>query len=170
VTTAVELIPSITPQRHALNRNRSDSSYGAIFDLLDVVKDPEIPVLSIWQLGILQDVKVADDVVNVVITPTYSGCPAVAWITQEIIDCLAAAGYARVAVDVQLSPAWTTDWLDGPARQALRDYGIAAPQQCQCPQCGSADVAVVSEFGSTACKALYRCRTCHEPFDYFKPL
>jgi ring-1,2-phenylacetyl-CoA epoxidase subunit PaaD len=144
------------------------------------VVDPEIPVLTIADLGVLRDVAITDDGVEVAITPTYSGCPAMNMIALEIEIALERAGFARPKVRTVLSPAWTTDWMSEHGRQKLRAYGIAPPQpgggrralfgvqQVACPQCGSEDTEVLSEFGSTSCKALWRCRSCREPFDYFK--
>ncbi len=132
-------------------------------------------MLSIWDLGVLQDV-VVDDAgqITVIITPTYSGCPAMKQIAQDVENALLEAGHERVTVQSQLSPAWTTDWMTEEGREQLRQYGIAPPgvrrgdKKIQCPQCKSDKVRLVSEFGSTACKALYQCTDCAEPFDYFK--
>lgn len=151
---------------------------------LEKVTDPEIPVLSIVDLGIVRGVEWLDDVCVISITPTYSGCPAMQEITHDIQQCLQQQGVAAVRVNVVLSPAWTTDWMTEKGRQALHDYGIAPPQEkaidisgllqrrdpvtVSCPLCGSANTRLVSHFGSTACKALYRCMQCSEPFDYFK--
>lgn len=144
------------------------------------VVDPEIPVLTIADLGVLRDVVVHDDGVEVAITPTYSGCPAMNMIALEVELALARAGIAGVKVRTVLSPAWTTDWMTDEGRRKLKDYGIAPPakragrralfgaDQVACPQCGSRDTELLSEFGSTSCKALWRCRSCREPFDYFK--
>jgi len=144
------------------------------------VVDPEIPVLTIADLGVLRDVTVTDEGVEVAITPTYSGCPAMNMIALEIELTLAREGIRNSKVRTVLSPAWTTDWMTEHGRQKLKDYGIAPPQagsgrralfgeqQVACPQCGSIDTEVLSEFGSTSCKALWRCRSCREPFDYFK--
>ncbi len=144
------------------------------------VVDPEIPVLTIADLGVLRDVVVRDDGVEVAITPTYSGCPAMNMIALEVELALARAGIADVKVRTVLSPAWTTDWMTDEGRRKLKDYGIAPPEQSAgrralfgaddvaCPQCGSRDTELLSEFGSTSCKALWRCRSCREPFDYFK--
>jgi ring-1,2-phenylacetyl-CoA epoxidase subunit PaaD len=153
---------------------------------LRAVPDPEIPVISVTELGIVRDVQLGDDgVVEVVVTPTYSGCPATELIAQEIVAALRAAGAAEVRVRTRLAPAWTTDWIDGAARERLRAYGIVppgersgvdarplnfVPRQLACPRCGSSDTERLSQFGATACKALYRCRACAEPFEYFKPL
>ncbi|OJY70359.1 MAG: phenylacetate-CoA oxygenase subunit PaaJ [Rhodospirillales bacterium 70-18] len=144
------------------------------------VVDPEIPVLSIADLGVLRDVRVAGGRVEVVITPTYSGCPAMHMIAAEIRLALARAGLGEALVTTVLSPAWTTDWLSQAGRRKLAEYGIAPPppgggrralfgvEQVACPRCGSGDTEQIAEFGSTACKALWRCRACREPFDAFK--
>jgi ring-1,2-phenylacetyl-CoA epoxidase subunit PaaD len=146
---------------------------------LETVTDPEIPVLTISDLGILRDVSVHDDTVRVTITPTYSGCPAMNMITLDIETALARAGI-KARVNTRLSPAWTTDWLTDAARSKLAAFGIAPPERTAsrralfgeahpaCPRCGSADTELISEFGSTACKSLHRCRACREPFDAFK--
>ena len=144
------------------------------------VVDPEIPVLTIADLGVLREVTVSDGHVEVAITPTYSGCPAMNMIGLEIELALDRAGFHNSKVRTVLSPAWTTDWMSEAGRRKLREYGIAPPQgpssrralfgvqQVACPQCGSEDTEVLSEFGSTSCKALWRCKSCREPFDYFK--
>ncbi|GMQ86556.1 MAG: phenylacetate-CoA oxygenase subunit PaaJ [Acidimicrobiia bacterium] len=144
-----------------------------IEDLLAGVVDPEIPVLSIGDLGVLRNVSVAGDgSVTVTITPTYSGCPALGVIEEDIVSVLEAAGYERVAVDTVFSPAWTTDWMNDDARRRLNDYGIAppGPEPVLCPQCSAPETTVVSPFGSTACKALMVCNECQEPFDHFKAI
>jgi len=150
------------------------------WDAAAAVVDPEIPVLTIADLGVLRDVSVNDGRVDVAITPTYLGCPAMNMITLEIELALERAGIAGATVRTVLSPAWTTDWMTEDGRRKLRDYGIAPPQpgggrralfgeqKVACPQCGSTDTEVLSEFGSTSCKSLWRCRACREPFDYFK--
>lgn len=144
------------------------------------VVDPEIPVLTIADLGVLRDVSVNDGQVEVAITPTYSGCPAMNMIALEIELALEREGIQKPKIKTVLSPAWTTDWMSDEGRRKLKDYGIAPPvagggrralfgeQQVICPQCGSVATEVLSEFGSTSCKALWRCKSCHEPFDYFK--
>jgi ring-1,2-phenylacetyl-CoA epoxidase subunit PaaD len=146
------------------------------------VTDPEIPVLTIEDLGVLRGLRIEGDRVEVEITPTYSGCPAMNAIALDVEVALREAGFREVEVKTVLSPAWTTDWLSEAGRQKLAAYGIAPPvgkasrralfgeDRVPCPHCGSADTERLSEFGSTACKALYRCRTCREPFDYFKCL
>lgn len=146
------------------------------------VADPEVPVLTIADLGVLRAVEVAGGAVRVDITPTYSGCPAMTTIRDDIVLALTAAGYESVEVRLVLSPAWTTDWMTDAGRQKLRAYGIAPPTgrssvgtgplrlslSVRCPQCGSLDTREVSRFGSTSCKALFECRSCLEPFDHFK--
>ena len=146
------------------------------------VLDPEIPVLTVEDMGILRDVRRdADGGVEVLITPTYSGCPAMTVIAMEIETALLKAGFDQARVTLVHSPAWTTDWLTDQAREKLRAYGIAPPGKTStskralfaedhvaCPKCGSEETERISEFGSTACKALYRCLSCREPFDYFK--
>jgi len=154
----------------------------AAWKILEKVKDPEIPVIDIVELGIARDVAIHGEIVEVTITPTYSGCPAMHTIEQDIRDMLGQAGFTRVRVNTVLSPAWTTDWMTETARRKLRDYGIAPPQLPpdgatavvefvpRCPRCNAPGARRISEFGSTACKALYQCRECLEPFDYFKRL
>lgn len=146
------------------------------------VADPEVPVLTIEDLGVLRAVDVQGDTVSVDITPTYSGCPAMDTIRDDVILALTAAGYAAVEVRLVLSPAWTTDWMSDAGKQKLAEYGIAPPTgrsavssgpirlaiSVMCPRCGSLDTREVSRFGSTSCKALFECRACLEPFDHFK--
>lgn len=141
-----------------------------ILNLLSEIPDPEIPVINISELEILREVMVTGDEVEVVITPTYSGCPAMKQIEDDIVSKLKENGIENIKVTSVFSPAWTTDWMSIEAREKLRKFGIAPPskQKVQCPHCGSENVDVVSQFGSTACKALYRCNGCKEPFDYFK--
>ena len=143
-----------------------------IEELLVEVVDPEIPVLSIADLGILRDATVDDDgIVTVTITPTYSGCPAMGVIEDDIRSVLGRAGYDRVVVNTTFSPAWTTDWMSNDAKRRLNEFGIAPPgPPVVCPQCAGAETRVVAEFGSTACKALMVCSSCGEPFDYFKAI
>jgi len=146
---------------------------------LETVTDPEIPVLTIADLGILRDVSVHGDTVDVTITPTYSGCPAMNMIMLDIETALAQAKI-KARVYTRLAPAWTTDWLSDAGRRKLAEFGIAPPAHAAsrralfgrehpvCPRCGSADTELISEFGSTACKSLHRCCGCREPFDAFK--
>ena len=155
-----------------------------IWDLLEEVTDPEVPVLSILDLGIVRHVEVAGEHITVTITPTYSGCPAMNTIATDIRLRLLAEGYTKLTIHNQLSPAWTTDWMTPAGRAKLEEYGIAPPVDgtasghvlnlfgqdtaVRCPLCKSAHTHLVSQFGSTACKALYQCDDCREPFDYFK--
>jgi len=148
-----------------------------LYELLSSVVDPEIPVLTLQDLGVLRDISVVDGEVKVSITPTYAGCPAMETMRADIETTLAAAGYGQVTVEQILSPAWSTDQMSQNGRDKLRAYGIAPPVstacgrpagQIACPQCNSTGVKLISEFGSTACKALYQCQDCREPFDYFK--
>ena len=162
------VIELVKEARAELVQRRRESRCGHWFRVLDAVKDPELPVLSIWDLGVLQDVQEEGGVVEVKITPTYSGCPAMETIRDQIVVVLRAAGAKEIEIHTQLTPAWTTDWIDSAAQKRLRNFGIAPPGTPACPQCGSAQTRVISEFGSTACKALYRCLDCREPFDYFK--
>ncbi len=150
-----------------------------IIHILSEVKDPEIPVLSISDLGILRSVECREDSVEIKITPTYSGCPAMDAIREDIRAALASHGIKNVEIKETLSPAWTTEWMTESGKQKLEAYGIAAPSShpCSasgddhpeyCPHCHSKKTELISRFGSTACKALYRCLDCGEPFDYFK--
>ena len=139
----------------------------AIRDVLATVMDPEIPVISIADLGIIRDISDT----RVLITPTYSGCPASHAIEQLIRDALDSNGFRDVAIETTLSPPWTTDWISDSGKAALHAYGIAPPSTAAtatCPQCGSTETEEVSRFGSTPCKAQWRCRSCLEPFDRFK--
>ena len=150
--------------------------------VLEQVADPEIPVLTIADLGILRDVRWDDGRIQAVITPTYSGCPAMQTIEQDIRTILRENGYAEVEVKTQISPPWTTDWLSAAGREKLLQYGIVPPAgstakqslraaaSLECPRCRSTNTEKISEFGSTPCKALYKCNDCLEPFDYFKCL
>ncbi len=163
----------------------------AVWALLETVTDPEIPVVSLREMGILRAVRQGADGLEVVITPTYSGCPAMEQMHDDVVGVLAQAGL-RARVLTQLAPAWSSDWITPQAQEKLRRYGIAPPHACAgasqdkvmqfarakaqgerlavaCPQCESLETTEISHFGSTACKALYRCLSCMEPFDYFKP-
>lgn len=154
-----------------------------IEEILKEVHDPEIPVLSILDMGVLREAKIEGKNVAIKITPTYSGCPAMDTIADDIKTALKEAGYST-EVELVLSPAWTTDWITEEGRKALEEYGIAAPlnpsadkaaltgesNQVKCTFCGSLNTKMVSRFGSTACKALFQCNDCHEAFDYFKCL
>ncbi len=153
-----------------------------IWELLETVPDPEIPVLSVVDLGIVRAVHWQGSIPEIVITPTYSGCPAMNTIEIHIKSVLEDHGYPGARVISVLSPAWTTDWMSEAGRRKLLEYGIAPPQkgemdkhalfaeppQVACPHCGSKNTRMIAQFGSTACKAMYRCEDCREPFDYFK--
>jgi ring-1,2-phenylacetyl-CoA epoxidase subunit PaaD len=151
------------------------------WEVAATVRDPEVPALTIEDLGILRDVREDGDRVTVTITPTYSGCPAMDAIGQDLELALRAEGYSHVEVQLVLAPAWTTDWMTDDGKRKLAEYGIAPPSGraavsgpvrlqlgVKCPRCGSLDTREVTRFGSTSCKALYECRACLEPFDFFK--
>lgn len=154
-----------------------------IWSLLETIPDPEVPVLSVIDLGIIRDVKVINGAAELTITPTYSGCPAMDVISMTIRMALLQKGYKDIKIKTVLSPAWTTDWMTEHGKQKLKAYGIAPPygsknnneinlfaepENVQCPLCNSYNTTMISEFGSTACKSLYRCNDCGEPFDHFK--
>lgn len=152
-----------------------------IWNMMKEINDPEIPVLSIIDLGIVRNINTNNGGIEVFITPTYSGCPAMDVISMNIRMCLLQNGFQKIKITQQLSPAWTTDWMTNEGRQKLKAYGIAPPigktfdkkyleeeLKVECPQCGSQNSKLISQFGSTACKALYQCKDCLEPFDYFK--
>ncbi|HEX2541692.1 MAG TPA: 1,2-phenylacetyl-CoA epoxidase subunit PaaD [Caldimonas sp.] len=165
-----------------------DSRVDRAWSVLDGVLDPEVPVLSVIDLGIVRDVVEIGPGLEVVVTPTYSGCPATEVIEQSIVEALDAAGLGPVVVRLRRAPAWTTDWMSDAGRQKLRAYGISppgpvdesrgtpirfarrAPPALACPRCASADTERLAAFGATACKALWRCRACGEPFEHFKPI
>ena len=150
--------------------------------VLDGVPDPEVPVLSLRDLGIVRDVLDEGDMMEVVLTPTYSGCPATEVIAASVREALDAAGLGPVTLTQRLAPAWTTDWISEAGKRKLNDYGIAPPgavdqqtirlrpRNVACPRCGSLDTERLSAFGATACKALHRCLACREPFEHFKPI
>ena len=165
----------------------SSAAAARAWEVLAGVPDPEIPVISVVDLGIVREIRADGDALEVTVTPTYSGCPATQVIEASIRRALADAGF-DATVRTALAPAWTTDWLTAAGREKLTRFGIAppgerapdapvplrfvrpAPRQVACPHCGATDTERLAEFGSTACKALYRCRECREPFDYFKPI
>jgi ring-1,2-phenylacetyl-CoA epoxidase subunit PaaD len=157
--------------------------------VLQQVPDPEVPALSVCDLGLVRSVTVTGNAIDVVLTPTYSGCPATEVIAQSVHDALAAAGFEPVSLTTRRSPAWTTDWISDEGRHKLRAYGIAPPsglaavhdgpmpmpiriqvRGVDCPRCNSTNTERLSAFGSTACKSLYRCLACREPFEHFKPI
>ena len=165
----------------AAAREGQNRDLHAAWSALHSVMDPEIPVISVVDLGIVREVSLDETGIEVVITPTYSGCPAGQQIEQDIRAALDAAGLGDARLTVVLSPPWTTDWMSDKGRENLKAYGIAPPAKAagkralfeeaaavECPHCGSGDTELVSEFGSTACKALWRCQACREPFDQFK--
>ena len=160
----------------------SDVTEEAVWQLLEEVKDPEVPVLSIIDLGIVRGVTINNENINITITPTYSGCPAMDVISMDIRLKLIEKGLRNVSIQQQLSPAWTTDWMSEEGKKKLKQFGIAPPnpkqQFCtsemfreeavQCPRCDSYHTELISQFGSTACKSMYRCLDCKEAFDHFK--
>lgn len=153
-----------------------------LWEILDQVMDPEIPVLSLVDLGVVREASIENGVPTVTITPTYSGCPAMKVMEEEIEAVLQGAGFESCKIETILSPAWSTDWITEKGRKELQDYGIAPPEQATsdknailghpkqvtCPRCKSRETKMLSQFGSTPCKALYQCNDCKEPFDYFK--
>jgi ring-1,2-phenylacetyl-CoA epoxidase subunit PaaD len=154
------------------------------WQVLEQVADPEIPVVSVCDLGIVREVRSDGSNLTVVVTPTYSGCPATEVIESEIRSALASAGAFHVTVQTRLSPPWSTDWISAQGKDKLRAYGIVpptpatdgaqpiriVPRSLECPRCGSRETTRLSQFGSTACKALWRCEQCKEPFEHFKPI
>jgi ring-1,2-phenylacetyl-CoA epoxidase subunit PaaD len=191
----VNAIPSPEARRHPADEGAEEPADKRLFrvsrarqrawEILEGIPDPEIPVVSIRELGILREINEQDGELEVVLTPTYSGCPAIGQIEDDVRAALD-AGDIRAHVVTRLAPAWTTDWITEPARQKLRQFGISPPHSAPdnvvrfarhgptapdvpCPHCGGANTTETSHFSSTACKALYRCLDCLEPFDYFKP-
>lgn len=167
------VIPTLHPVFAERVSFRNNSDCGEIWKVLDTVYDPELPGLTLWDLGVLQNVRQENEMITVVITPTYSGCPAVDAMSEDAIIALHDAGFEKVNVDVVLSPAWTTDMISPAGKKQLKALHIAPPshdEHVHCVVCNSRDTEVLSEFGSTACKAMYRCNHCMEVFDYFKTL
>ena len=173
----------------AAREHASSARIARAWEVMRGVLDPEVPAISVTDLGIVRDVIAHDDGLEVVVTPTYSGCPATEVIAQSISDAIDAAGLGPARVTQRRAPAWTTDWITPQGRDKLRAYGIAPPGSCaseataakvspirlmarnvDCPRCGSSQTERLSAFGSTACKSLYRCIACREPFEHFKPI
>lgn len=168
-----------------------DERVHTAWSVLETVLDPEVPALSVCDLGIVRDVVVHDDGLEIVLTPTYSGCPATEVIERDVLNAIDVAGLGPARVTLRRAPAWTTDWISAEGRRKLNEYGIAPPGAAQredgavpirffgrrinahspnCPRCGSEQTERLSAFGATACKALYRCLACREPFEHFKPI
>lgn len=154
-----------------------------VYQYLKEVFDPEIPVLTLVDLGVVREIDLSENACHVKISPTYSGCPAMKVMEEDIIEKLTEKGMQNISVELVLSPAWTTDWITEEGREKLRAYGIAPPEDevdknvlfskptvVPCPKCGSTHTKMISQFGSTACKAHYQCQDCLEPYDYFKCL
>jgi len=153
-----------------------------IMEILSEIPDPEIPVLSILELGMIRNVTLLNETINIDFTPTYTGCPATDMIKSDILTALNNEGYTKCNINVVIDPVWNTDWISDVAKEKLRAYGIAPPEkssydkhglmlepdQVHCPRCRSTNTDMLNHFGSTACKALYKCKDCLEPFDYFK--
>ena len=159
----------------------SEHSTDKIWGLIGEIPDPEIPVLTLTDLGIVKDVSILEEGVKVTITPTYTGCPAMKVFEDDIVAKLNQNGYDNVKINIVLSPAWSTDWISEEGRIKLKEYGISPPvgtsdktslqreqNSIQCPRCDSMNTKMISQFGSTPCKSLYQCQDCKEPFDYFK--
>lgn len=189
MVTAADVRPGTTSEADAAETVArpvpADPAARAAWDVAATVTDPEVPVLTIEDLGVLRSVAVDDDGVHVELTPTYSGCPAMDAMRDDVVLALTHAGYDHVDVRMVLSPAWTTDWMSESGKQKLRTYGIQAPSgnapvrdagpvrlkmAVKCPRCDSLNTRELARFGSTSCKALYECLDCLEPFDYFKVL
>jgi ring-1,2-phenylacetyl-CoA epoxidase subunit PaaD len=177
-------LPPVLRRQLPASATRTEQAWA----VLETVLDPEVPALSLVDLGIVREVQEAADGLTVVLTPTYSGCPATEVISQSVVAALNEAGLGPVQIDLRRAPAWTTDWISDDGRRKLRDYGIAPPgpvgadggvpvrlvgrrsQAIACPRCNSLLTERLSAFGSTACKSLYRCTSCREPFEHFKPI
>ena len=142
-----------------------------IWKILETIPDPEIPVISVVELGVVRDIEMINKQLTITVTPTYSGCPAIQQMQDDISLKLTENGYEDFEIITKLSPAWTTEWMSDKTKNKLKNYGIAPPEKIiECPQCNSKQIELISNFGSTACKALYKCNDCLEPFDYFKCL
>lgn len=174
----------------AVAQTPRDARVRSAWAVLETVLDPEVPALSVCDLGIVRDVLTHDDGLEIVLTPTYSGCPATEVIEHDVLAAIESAGLGPARVSLRRAPAWTTDWISAEGRRKLAEYGIAPPGAVprdaavpirffgrridanapSCPRCGSAETERLSAFGATACKALYRCLSCREPFEHFKPI
>lgn len=171
---SVSIVLNATMSEQKVDKPELDT----LWQWLEQVPDPEIPVISVVDLGVVRNIQWDEDTVVVTVTPTYSGCPATRVINEDIVQHLASKGLQKVRTERQLAPAWRTAWISDKARQKLLEYGIAPPVEASevgkrvivCPQCGSSDTEKVSQFGSTPCKASFRCLACLEPFEYFKCL
>jgi len=157
--------------------NKKNINLDQVKAILATVPDPEVPVLTLQDLGIIRDVEIIDNTINITLTPTYMGCPATVAIRKMVSDTLTDAGYPEPLLHENLFPAWTTDWISDEGKEKLKKFGIAPPNPSKnnginkpkdCPICQSKNTELVSQFGSTACKSLYRCLDCKEPFEYFK--
>ena len=167
-------------KKNIINTPSEEETLKKFWNILETVTDPEIPVLSVIDLGIIRDIIINDGKIEVIISPTYSGCPAMDVISMNIRMALISEGFTSIIISQQLSPAWTTDWMTESGKEKLKSYGIAPPVAkssdkdflenlvIECPLCHSSNTSLISQFGSTACKALYKCNDCREPFDYFK--
>ena len=159
-----------------VNTNKISATEKQVLEILQNVVDPEIPVLSVLDLGMIRNIEINNDVIKITVTTTYSGCPATDMIHSNIKMALIENGFNNIQIINQLSPVWTTDWMSEAGKQKLKEYGIAAPNKkfsipidgVECPLCNAENTKLISEFGSTSCKALYQCKECKEPFDYFK--
>ncbi len=170
-TMVTNVIPTLSPEFAKRRAYRNNSVHQEIWTLLDKVYDPELPGLTIWDLGILQDVQLVDEAYRISVTPTYSGCPAVDMIITDIKMELAKTGFDNVTVKVILAPAWTTEMMSPAGKAHLKSISIAPPDEndrVNCPNCDSENTKLISQFGSTACKSLHQCSDCSEVFDYFK--
>lgn len=172
---------AVMPAEAALRER--EARVEAAWAVLDTVPDPEVPVLSLCDLGVVREVQPLDSGLEVVLTPTYSGCPATEVIAASVVSALESEGLGPVTLTQRLAPAWTTDWISEAGKRKLREYGIAPPgpagevqgvrlyaRNVPCPRCGQPETERLGAFGSTACKALYRCLACREPFEHFKPI
>ncbi len=173
VRPAPQPVPGVVRAPHVpAEKSAGKPRLETVWEWLSAIPDPEIPVITLTDLGIIRDVQWQGDTLEVTVTPTYSGCPATSIINLDIETALRGHGIEKLTLKRQLSPAWTTDWLTDAGRAKLEEYGIAPPQPAggpqHCPHCKSTQVEKISQFGSTPCKAQWRCQSCREPFDYFK--